>query len=422
MSRSCEPSPTPAPAADAWRHFAGRYWAKEPVVVPGAPGSGLDAAGAHRLLVAAAGAPGPTRMRLAVADGVLRDPGPLLPSPTDRDAAGYAARLAGSRQLGDGGWLLTAEHALSLDFTLWSRVRDAVAGLWRHVGRPPLPVTTELAVGTRYQATEEFGAQPDAAALTWVLDGSLTMRVRPEHTGTEFALRATAGDLAHWPAGSTHLDDRTRPCTTLRLTVPARTTAALPYVGEVVGELLRLHPLPADAQPTIPHPAPADPDGRLTPTQRFTEPARRYVATLTGDGPERALLLRWAALRSAAGLHPAPPPRPGIALTPRSRLRRTTEILRMRAGAGTRVWAAHGHARTVTAPGAHRVLTHLGTVSRTTVSALAEACDLHPESPELLALLDELYQVRALDLDRNRESGSASDSDSGSDSKREPEL
>ncbi|MEV1022890.1 hypothetical protein [Streptomyces sp. NPDC050264] len=399
MKRSCRPSPAPAPPADAWRHFADQHWAKEPVVVPGAPGSGLDAAGAHRLLVAAAVAPEPTRMRLAVADGVLRDPGPLLPSPQDRDTAGYAARLAAPGQLDGEGWLLTAEHALSLDFTLWSRVRDAVAGLWRHVGRPPLPVTAELAVGTRHQSAEDFGARPDAAALTWVLDGSLTMRVRPEHTGTEFELHATAGDLAYWPAGSTHLEDRTRPCTTLRLTVPARTTAALPYVGEVVGELLRLHPLPADEQPSVPHPVSADADGHLTPASQFTEPARRYVTALTGDGPERALLLRWAALRSAAGLHPAPPPRPGVALTPRSRLRRTTEILHVRAGAGPLVWAAHGHARTGTEPAARRALAHLGTVSRITVSALADACDLHPQDPELLTLVGELYQVRALELE-----------------------
>ncbi|MGY0020145.1 hypothetical protein ACVHNB_14315 [Streptomyces sp. YJ-C3] len=400
MNHSCEPSPAPAPPTDPWRRFAEKYWAKEPVVVPGGPPSGLDAAGAHRLMVAAASAPGRTRLRLAVPDGVLCDPGPLLPSPADRDTAAYAARLASSGQLTDSGWLLTAEHALSLDFTLWSRVRDAVAGLWRHVGRPPLPVTAELAVGTRHQAAEEFGARPDAAALTWVLDGSLTMRVRPEHTGTEFALHATAGDLVHWPAGSTHLDDRTRPCTTLRLSVPARTTSALPYVGEVVRELLRQDAPAADEQPAVPHPAPAAPDGRLTPAPPFTEPGRRYVAALAGDAPERALLLRWAGLHSAGGLDPAPPPRPGVPLAPHHRLRRTADILCLRPAAEQLIWAAHGHARRSTDPVTRRVLDHLAAVPRTGVGALAEACGLRADSPGLLSLLTELYRVRALELVR----------------------
>ncbi|MFJ9038988.1 hypothetical protein ACIRF8_20630 [Streptomyces sp. NPDC102406] len=399
MNHDREPFRAPAPPADAWRHFAERYWAKEPVVVPGAPLPGLDAAAAHRLLVAAAGAPPPTRIRLAVADGVLRDPGPLLPSPADLTPAAYAARLTGSGQLGDSGWLLTAENALGLDFALWSRVRDTMAELWRHVGHPPLPVTAELAVGARHQAPEEFGARPDTAALTWVLDGSLTVRVRPEHTGTEFTLHARAGDLVHWPAGSTHSDDRTRPSTTLRLSVPARSASALPYVGEVVGEVLRRHPLPGDERPTLPHPAPAAPDGRFTPPRRFTEPARRYAAALAGDEPERALLLRWAGLRSAAGLTPAPPPRPGITLTTRHRLRRTADIVRVRAGSEPLIWAAHGHARRDDSPAARRVLARLGTVSRITLGALAELCDLHADSPELVGLVGELYRVRALELE-----------------------
>ncbi|MFI7382373.1 hypothetical protein [Streptomyces sp. NPDC049813] len=402
MNRDREPPSVPDPATDAWRRFAAEHWAREPVVVAHAPGPGLDAAGAHRLLVAAAGAPRPTRVRLAVADGELRAPGPLLPAPRDRDAADYAARLAGAGRLGAQGWLLTAEHALCLNFGLWSRVRGAVAGLWRHVGLPPLPVTAELAVGTRHRAAEETGARSDAAVLTWVLAGSLTVRVRPEHTGTEFELRAHGGDLVHWPAGSAHFDDRTRLCTTLRLRVPVRSAAALPYVGEVVQEVLARHPLPGDEQAAAPHPARVTPGGRLVPAHRLTGPARRYAAALAGDEPERALLLRWAGLRSAAGLDPAPPPRPGITLAPHHRLRRTTELVRLRTGAGAEVWAAHGHARSTSSVAARRVLTHLahlGTDSYTTVSALAAACRLRSEDPELVTLVDALYRVRAVELE-----------------------
>ncbi|MEV3860352.1 hypothetical protein AB0J38_39370 [Streptomyces sp. NPDC050095] len=398
MNPSCESARPSDRNADAWRLFAERHWAREPVVVSDGPRPGLDAAGAHRLLVAASRAPRPVRIRLAVGDGELNEPGPLLPAPEDRDLAGYAARLSGSGQPTGGGWLLTARHPLILDFPLWSRVRDAVAGLWQCVGRPPLPVTAELAVGARHHAPEDFGARPDTAALTWVLDGALTVRVRPEHTGTEFELHAGAGDLVHWPAGSTHLEDRTRPCTTLRLAVPARTASALPYVGEVLGELLRRAPGSADAPPTLPHPAQAGPDGHLVPPRQFTDPARRYVAALAGEDPERALLLRWAALRSAAGLDPAPPPRPRVPLAAHHRLRRTTGILRTRDTAGTLIWAAHGHARRGAGPTTDRVLAHLATVDETAVAPLAAACAVPPDDPELRSLVDELYRVRALEL------------------------
>ncbi|WP_338702684.1 hypothetical protein V2W30_35410 [Streptomyces sp. Q6] len=383
--------------ADVWRRFAEKHWAREPVVVPGGPPSGLDAAQAHTLLVAAAGTGDPGRARLAVPDGVLRTPGALLPSPADRDTAAYAERITSAGQLARGGWLLTVPDPLALDFGLWSRVRESLAGLWRHVGWPALPVTAELAVGDRYHAAEEPGARPDAAVLTWVLDGSLTVRVRPEHTGTEFELRAEAGDLVHWPAGSTHLDDRTARCTTLRLTVPARTTSALPFVGDVLAELLRGRPDAGDAPSTVPHPAPAAPDGRLTPAPQHIEPAERYATVLTGDEPERALLLRWAGLRSAAGLDPAPPPRPPIALGPHHRLRRTTAVLHVRDRDGALVWAAHGHARRTTHPAADRILTRLRTAPSGTVAGLASACRLAPDDPGLLGLLGELYEVRAVE-------------------------
>lgn len=395
------PRPEPARACsgstDDWRHFAEHHWAREPVVVPHGPPSGLDAEGAHRLLVAAAHSPGVARVRLAASDGVLREPGRLLPAPADRDTAGYAARLAASDQLAGSGWLLTVRDGLHLDFALWSRVRDAVAGLWRHVGWPALPVTAELAVGARHHSTEEFGTRPDTAALTWVLDGSLTLRVRPEHTGTEFELHAGRGDLVHWPAGSTHLDDRTARCTTLRLAVPSRTTSALPLVGDVLGELLRRDPAARDEEPAVDHPAPTAPDGRLVPPHPYAEPVERYATLLDGDGPESALLLRWAALRSAAGLAPAPEPRPPVALTPHHRLARTTGILHIADRDGSTVWAAHGHARRSAHPAARAVLARLRATPGTTVTALARSCGSAPDSPELLALLGELYEVRAVE-------------------------
>ncbi|MFI7008432.1 hypothetical protein [Streptomyces sp. NPDC050145] len=393
---------SPAPASEAagsgWRRFARTHWAGDPVVVADAPGIGVAAAEAHALLVAAAARPG--QACLTTSDALLPAPGRLLPGPGDPDTAAYVRRMAGEPELAGDGWLLTATDPLAHDFGLWARVRDVLDGLWRHVGRPALPVTAELAVGDRHHTPDRTGGRADTAGLTWVLDGSLTVRVRPEHTGTEFVLHARAGDLVHWPAGSHHLDQRTGPCTTLRLSVPARRSAALPYVSEVLGALLRDDAGPSPRRRPLPRPEPAAPDGRLAVPAPLRDCADLLRRTLAGRAPERALLLRWAALRSAAGLDPAPPPRPGIALAPAHRLRRVTEIVRVADGADGPVWAANGHAWPVPSAASERLLAPLRAArSGITVAELARAARLRPASPELTGPLDALYRARAVDVD-----------------------
>ncbi|QNS03018.1 hypothetical protein [Streptomyces xanthii] len=390
---------SPAPASEApgsgWRRFARAHWSGDPVVVADAPGTGLTAAEAHALLVAAAARPG--RTRLTTSNAVLPAPGPLLPGPDDPDTAAYVRRMAAAPELAGDGWLLTATDPLAHDFGLWARVRDVLDGLWRHVGRPALPVTAELAVGDRHHAPDRPGVRADTAGLTWVLDGSLTVRVRPEHTGTEFVLHARAGDLVHWPAGSHHLDQRSGPCTTLRLSVPARRASALPYVSEVLGALMRDDAGPWPERRPLPSPVPAAPDGRIAVPAALRDCAELLRGTLAGRAPERALLLRWAALRSAAGLHPPPPPRPGIAFSPAHRLRRVAEIVRVADGADGPVWAANGHAWPVPAS-CDRLLTALRG-SGTTVAELARAAGLRPASPKLTGPLDALYRARAVDVE-----------------------
>ncbi|MFD8566961.1 hypothetical protein [Streptomyces sp. NPDC059639] len=401
MNASAAPAPGHDPSGPAtgqdWRRFAQVHWAREPVVVPGVRPLGLGPADVHTLVRAATAVAAPRQLRLATADGWLREPGPLLPGPGDRDPAGYADRLAREPRLAGDGWLLTVADPLSHDFTLWSRVRDVLADLWRHVGQAPLPVTAELAVGDRHHSVEDAAARTDAAALTWVLDGELTVRVRPEHTGTEYALRARAGDMVHWPAGGSHLDHRPGLCTTLRLSVPARTTSALPLVADVLAELMRDRPGDPVSRLALPHPMPSAPDGRLTAPPRLAASAARLTDTLAGPEPERALLKRWAALRSAAGLEPAPPRRTGIRLTPRHRLRRSAEIVRLPHAEGPAVWAANGHAWTARPAGADAVLARLRTAPRAvTVAELAHAARTSADDPELIFLLGELYRARAV--------------------------
>ncbi|MBO1332161.1 hypothetical protein [Streptomyces sp. VRA16 Mangrove soil] len=399
MNVSPVPAPDPsgpAPRQD-WQHFAREHWAREPVVIPGVCPLGLGRDRAHTLLRAAVAAAAPGRVRLATTDGWLRHPGPLLPGPGDRDPAAYADRLAADPALAGDGWLLTVADPLSHDFRLWSRVRDCLAELWRHVGRAPLPITAELTVGDRHHTVEETAARPDSAALTWVLHGELTVRVRPEHTGTEYELRARAGDLVHWPAGSSHLEHRPGPCTTLRLSVPARTTAALPFVADVVADLMRRSPAYVSEQITYRHPVPAAPDGRLDPPGQLADAAAVFTDTMAGPEPERALLLRWAGLRSAAGLDPVPPRRPGVRLTPGHRLRRTAEIVRLPGDGSSAIWAANGHAWPVPRATADLILPRLRTApGELTVADLADTAATGADDPALLDLLGELYRARAL--------------------------
>ncbi|MFJ9174156.1 hypothetical protein [Streptomyces sp. NPDC102360] len=383
-----------APHGPALRRFAETHWAREPVVVSDAPVLGIDPADAHALFLMAAAHP--ESLHLATTDGFLSEPGPLLPGRTDRDLDGYVARLASAPLLGGDGWLLTAADPLHRDFSAWSRVRDALAGLWRYVGWPVVPVAAELAVGDRHHAVAEAG-DPGAASLTWVIDGQLTVRVRPEHTGTEYELHAAAGDLVHWPAGSRHLDHRTGPCTTLRVSVPARTASALPLVTEAVRTLLRRHGPHPDTPVTLPHPLPARADGRLTLPTQLAYSARPLADTLADPGVERALLARWAGLRSAAGLDPAPAPRPAVPLTSRHRLLCVSEIIRVATGADDALWAANGQVWPVRGRAADRVLSRLRTTHQdTTVADLARSSGLSDDSPHLHGVLRELCRSRAV--------------------------
>lgn len=399
-----KPRPTSArrtaPHGPALQRFAETHWAREPVVVTDTPPLGLDRADAHALLVAAATATAsdadPAPLRLTTADGVLCRPGPLLPGRADRDLAGYVARLASAPALDGDGWLLTATDPLCRDFSAWSRVRDALAALWRYVGWPAVPVTAELAVGDRHHSVAEAG-DPGSASLTWVIDGELTVRVRPEHTGTEYELRGSAGDLVHWPAGSRHLDHRPGPCTTLRVSVPARTSSALPLVTETVCGPERRRRTPADTPATLPHPLPARADGRLSIPSQLADVAGLFTDGLADPAVEGDLLARWAGLRSAAGLNPAPPPRPAVPLTPRHRLLRVSEIVRVAAGPDDALWAANGQVWPVHGRAADRVLTCLRTTHQdTTVTDLARAVGLSDRSPHLYGLLRELCRARAV--------------------------
>jgi hypothetical protein len=148
------------------------------------------------------------------------------------------------------------------------------------------------------------------------------------------------------------------------------------------------------------------------PDTRFDEPGG-VLPRLTWIGDElrtlveseqlrRTLRVRWAALRSAAGLEPIPAPREGPALTTRTRIRRSAEIVRMPDGPGREVWAVNGNVFALPTAAGDRVFAALGGGEEVTVAEVCRA--LAPEGggtgaheKNTLDLLDRLYRLRGID-------------------------
>ncbi|GLZ76459.1 hypothetical protein Afil01_12660 [Actinorhabdospora filicis] len=350
-----------------WSSFAEKHWEEGPALIAGSPP--VDPARAFTLLATSA-EPFRTGSRHRVlpavrfhqGDGRSAAPGDMLPAPGE-DLTGYAARVAGPD-----GWLIEAEQPLFLDWPLWSAVRDLLDGLWREVGAPVAPVVAELTAGDAWSRAP--GTGETHAMLTWVLAGRLRTRLGEE------TLEAGAGDLLYWPAGTVHADEYTEPTLTLRVHVPTDPRMATMHARETLIELM-------DA---------GYGDDRVPYVGDGPFPLARTVDLVSGivDSGEltRLLRLRWAARRSAAGLDPAPAPRPPE-LPEDCRIRVTGEVLRVRAGNDGVVWAANGHAFTLRGSDAGRILRRL------TARGTASTTDF----PGAFALLQRLYQVRVIDME-----------------------
>ncbi|MEK0097775.1 hypothetical protein WDA79_04525 [Streptomyces sp. A475] len=378
-----------------WKRFAEAHWGREPAAVPFAPGLGPEqvyGVVAASCAPPAEDAPG---IRFATAtQGRLRDAGPLLPGGDDPDPDTYRDRLA--RQLGGSGWLLSARQPLWRDFELWARVHELVSGLWQAVGWPTLPVSAELALGERCAGRDAPAPRPGSFALTWVLGGTMTVRLWPEHTGTEYQLAAAAGDLLYWPAGCRHLDHYLERCTTLRIVVPARRAAALTHVRGFVADRMQENPAYAGTPDTLPFPPPAGPDGEIGAAGPVAGTGRLFARIAADQGTARELRVSWAARRSAAGLEPAPPPRPAVPLEPGLRVRASAELLRIPDGPGRAVWAANGHTLEVEGAGPERVRKRLRSGVALTIGELGRGSRM--SAGALIPLLSDLHRLRAIEL------------------------
>ncbi|QNP75384.1 hypothetical protein IAG44_42280 [Streptomyces roseirectus] len=389
-----------------WKEFAQDHWDRGPAVLTAPPPAGLDRL--HDLTVRSS-APfrAGTRfwvmpdVRLVAGDGWLRAPGALLPDAADPTLAAYLDRLAADAP--GPGHLLTVRQPLLLDFTLWAAVRAAIAGLWREVGWPNLPLTAEILAGDRFTQHAGAAEPPTHAALTWILRGRMDVRLWDERQGAPpaeiadperesagvEALSGGAGDLLYWPGDRRHVDTYRDRCVALRLRIPVDRRLPFTALRDLLAE--QVHAARGGDE-TVPYFPLGAPDAALDHLTALGDDLRDLVG---GERLRRTLRVRWAALRSAAGLEPIPAPRDAVPLTGATRVRRTAEIVRMPDGPRHEVWAVNGNVFTLPAAAADRVYDALPDGEEREV---AEVCRELGDDKNVTALLERLYRLRGVDL------------------------
>lgn len=408
-------------AADAgpevdWAEFAERYWERQPVRLPAKPPADLRSLYGTTVEACAPFRAG-TRFRMKpnvtflLGDGWLRAPGGRLPHAGDRTVDDYHDRV--DREAAGHGYLLTVEQPLLLDFALWSAVRETIAGLWREVGWPNLPLVAEVLIGDSFTQHAGVVTAPEHAVMTWVLRGTMRVRLWDDSAGPAPAavadpdqelagvrsLEASAGELLYWPAAYRHADTYTGRCVALRLRVPLDRRLPVTAVRDLLADLVHAR---HDHDETVPYfpfgPASAidDPGGVLTHLTSLGDELRDVVES---EELRRTLCVRWAALRSAAGLEPIPAPREAVTLTLESRIRLASEIVRMPDRPGQEVWAVNGHFFALPSAAAARVFAQLRSSADTGVAELRRIVGVQDPS-SMLALVDKLYRLRAVEVVR----------------------
>ncbi|GAA3017900.1 hypothetical protein GCM10020229_31430 [Kitasatospora albolonga] len=404
-------------SATDWTELLAPAWGKQPALLKAA--APTDPEHLHRTVVAAcapfrAGTVFRTfpQVRLHTALGWLGAPGRLLPDAEDPTPAAYRTRLrrgpAGSGP--DTGFLLSVRQPLHTDYALWTSVRDSLERLWQRVGLPCLPVEAELTEGDDHTRLRGLAAPSDHAVLTWVLGGTLEAELR-EADGSFRVLRATAGELLHWPEGSRWRERHLDGCLTLRISVPRAPHLAAGAVKILLAEEVRDRLEYDGTVPCLPYPPPDG--GPADPMLAIGEAARAAAG-----GPElpAALRTRWAAWRSSAGLEPAPEPREDVALVPGQRLRVVREVLRQPDGPGRRIWAVNGHAFPIGGAAGELVAQELAVGRELTLAELCRAVGADERNAAVTALLRKLYRLRAIELTESAESSKSSESSESSGS------
>ncbi|MDP4511776.1 hypothetical protein [Nonomuraea turcica] len=398
-----------------WALFGQRYWERQPARLCVRPPVGLDQIHALTVQSCAPFRAG-TRfwvmpdVRFLAGDGWLRAPGERLPDTTDRTLDDYLDRL--DADLSEQGYLLTVRQPLLLDYTLWSAVRDAIRGLWQEVGWPNLPVVAEVLIGDRF--TQHVGATeaPTHAALTWVLRGRMDVRLWDERRGPPpaaiadpdrdldgvRAMSADAGELLYWPGDQRHVDTYRERCVALRLRVPTDRRLPFTELRDLLADLVHGRQGNDETVPYFPFGPGSRVDGQGGVLPHLSALGDELRTVVDGEQLRRMLRVRWAALRSAAGLEPIPVPREGVPMTPQSRIHRSGEIVRMPEGPGHEVWAINGNVFTLPRAASERVFAALRDGEETGVADVCRAIGVADDDENVLALLDKLYRLRGIEV------------------------
>ncbi|MCT9089854.1 hypothetical protein N4G70_13380 [Streptomyces sp. ASQP_92] len=384
-----------------WDEFARDRWGRRPgrFTVP-APAS---AERVHELVVKAAepfrvgtvyGAL--PKVRLHTSRGWLGAPGRLLPGANDADPERYLARA--ERELGFPGLLLSVHRPLHLDYALWAAVRDALTGLWRTVGHPCLPVEAELTEARRFTWDRGMSAPSEHAVLIWVLEGTLEATLWPGTGGQPVELAACAGELLYWPDGYRSRERHAERCVTLRVHVPRAPRLAMAAVRTLLADAVHDRLGHDGSVPLLPFPAPTASDGMAPVAQALADVGEAAGAAMKDEHLARALRVRWAALRSSAGVDPAPPPRPTAPPAPGCRIKVVREIIRIPDGPHRWIWAAEGHAFPVGGSAGARIAEQLVPGRDLTVAQLCRTVGADENNTAVLSLVAKLAGLRAIEL------------------------
>lgn len=402
-----------------WDAFVDRHWERAPARLPAPftsppipPGDAFRAAA-----VACAPFRAGTRfralpdVRFYAGDAQIRAPGALLPGPRDRGPGDYHRRVAG--RLGAERFQLFIDQPLVVDFPLWARARDLVAGLVRRIGVPVLPIACDLALGNAARTPRGLARRQRHAVVALVLRGRVRVRLwerlwgDPPNETVDFdrhareavTLEATAGDLLYWPARFWHIEQHVGRATegsmVLRLWIPSRGAPSTDVVKQVLAELLDDALEQDGAVPYLPFPPRREP--LAPPLAR----AAACLAQLTRSAElTRALRVLWARRVSAHGLEPVPAARQEVRPLDLSDVVRADpggRAVRMPAGAGEWIWAVNGHAFALAGHRtAARVLRRLDAGRPVRVGDLCRAERGGTPSAGVRALLDELHRLRAI--------------------------
>ena len=357
---------------------------------------------------------------------LLTDVGKFLPEASDESLTGYAERITAQlqgRQFG-----LIVEEIQARNETLWLRLREFLRPLYEFTGIPAENAKATVFLGN-YEQTPFGLHQGESENFQFVIAGRKRLRVWPPEFFRDredvshsldyerfldgsITLEGDPGDLIYWPSGYWHIGEAVNNEIVLALSVALFMNAQpvddiIKHAGRAIERRLNREKVPAP--------------GRVFPSNVFTsaqevipetlEMATETLVELDRD-PEFAQDLKLSLLNriTGFGFNNVPPARSSSRLNDKDVVRRDLNSLIV-----WRDWvddeivcSANGHGFSVLRhPKVIRLLESINAGMESTVkklvqdysgSVLIDGVDFEASGEDILALLEKLYSLRALEL------------------------